>query len=102
MEDTFGIRSNRNVFKEPVILPELPKGLLEFSKPNKNVHFETPSYMDQLANRHEDGTIIPMGSSVSTPLTKNVNSDIDYIYFQGNHNAYEKPLPIKEPSTDII
>lgn len=64
------------------------KGLEKYKLPNKNVLFETETYMRQRKNRFEDGSIIPLGIPLSQPYKSNGQAT-KYIHYAGSLNALE-------------
>ena len=76
MEDTFNILGSKD---KPLKQGRIPLGLKEYTRPNKNVYFETESYMEQRQNRREDGTMIGLGYSVNEPMTKKWKSNEVFI-----------------------
>jgi hypothetical protein len=85
MENSFNVNSGFPILQQK----PLPIGLKKYSRVNDNVYFTTESYEDQLVNRREDGTPIPLGYPVNVPMTRN-GQPMSYYYYQGNVNALNK------------
>src|SRR5689334_4283347 len=85
MEDTFNVNNGFPILQQK----PLPLGLKKCTRPDDNVYFTTESYEDQLMNRREDGTIIPLGYPVNIPMTRN-GQPMSYYYYQGSVNGLNK------------
>ena len=71
-----------------------PFFFIQYRSPNNSAYFETETYMEQIKNRRDDGTTIPLGIPISEPYSKN-GQITRYFMYSGNYNKLDTQKEIE-------